>query len=483
VTTGAGLDAGAGLTPDWAYAARLRAVLGARLGWAYGDTDVPHLAAVLSRRAGARGQGIEAYLRRLEADRWADELEALVEELAITETYFFRHSEQFRALREVVLPRLVAARSGEQTPRVLRLLSVGCSSGEEAYTLAIVAREVQPDPAWTVSVLGLDANPEMLALAGAARYSGWSLRETPEAVRGRWFRPLDGEYQLDPALAENVRFRRYNVADEDPWLWWPEQYDVVFCRNLLMYLTPGAQAALIARMTRALAPDGVLFLGHTDSLGARPEGLEPLRSHHTFYYRRSAVTAPVAHTARPEAAPRRWVPAPPPGPGTYERATALLAAERFAEALAVVEGERADRPQPRDLLLHGVLLAQAGRLDEAELVCRRLLDADGLNADAHHLLAICLEDGAPDVAIGHYRLAAYLDVTFAMPRLRLGLLARRRGDRHVAGPEVDRALHLLPGERDERILLFGGGFGRAALRMLCRAERDAIEGHRIEGRL
>ena len=508
MTTGAGLDAGAGLTPDWVYVARLRAVLGARLGWAYGDNDVPHLAAVLSRRAGARGQGIEAYLRRLEADRWADELVALVAELAITETYFFRHSEQFQALREVVLPRLVAARSAEPTRggkpqttpsdkptrggepqttpsdkprRVLRLLSVGCSSGEEAYTLAIVAREVQPDPAWTVSVLGLDANPEMLALAGAARYSGWSLRETPEAVRGRWFRPLDGEYQLDPALAGSVRFRRYNVADEDPWLWWPEQYDVVFCRNLLMYLTPGTQAALIARMTRALTRDGFLFLGHTDSLGVRPEGLEPLRSHHTFYYRRSKATAP-ARAARPEAAPRRRVPAPLPGLGTYERATTLLADERFAEALAVVEGGRADRPQPRDLLLHGVLLAQAGRLDEAELVCHRLLDADGLDADAHHLLAICLEDGAAEVAIGHYRLAAYLDVTFAMPRLRLGLLARRRGDHRLAVPELDRALHLLREERDERILLFGGGFGRAALGMLCRAELDAIDVHRIEVR-
>lgn len=86
------------------------------------------------------------------------------------------------------------------------------------------------------------------------------------------------------------------------------------------------------------------------------------------------------------------------------------------------------------------------------------------------------------MAIGHYRLAAYLDVTFAMPRLRLGLLARRRGDHRLAVPELDRALHLLREERDERILLFGGGFGRAALGMLCRAELDAIDVHRIEVR-
>jgi chemotaxis protein methyltransferase CheR len=140
----------------------------------------------------------------------------------------------------------------------------------------------------------------------------------------------------------------------------------------------------------------------------------------------------------------------------------------------VVEAELPDHPQPGDLLLHGVLLAQAGRLDEAEIRCRRLLDTDGLYADAHQLLAVCLEDGAAvDVAIGHYRLAAYLDPAFAMPRLRLGLLLRRRGDHREAGAELERALRLLREERDERITLFGGGFGRIPLTALCRSELDA----------
>jgi chemotaxis protein methyltransferase CheR len=113
------------------------------------------------------------------------------------------------------------------------------------------------------------------------------------------------------------------------------------------------------------------------------------------------------------------------------------------------------------------------------MLCRRLLDVDGLYADAHHQLAVCLEGGAAvDVAIGHYRLAAYLDPDFAMPRLRLGLLARRRGENRIALPELDRALGLLRRERDERIALFGGGFGRIALTTLCRAELDACGAYR-----
>jgi chemotaxis protein methyltransferase CheR len=124
-----------------------------------------------------------------------------------------------------------------------------------------------------------------------------------------------------------------------------------------------------------------------------------------------------------------------------------------------------------------VLLAHAGRLADAEITARRLLDTDGLNADAHHLLGVCLEGGASvDVAIGHYRLAAYLDPAFAMPRLRLGLLARRRGDRAAAVVELDRAAYLLRAERDDRLAMFGGGFGRIALTTLCRTELAAAGG-------
>ena len=145
--------------------------------------------------------------------------------------------------------------------------------------------------------------------------------------------------------------------------------------------------------------------------------------------------------------------------------------ERFAEALAEVERDPAG---PADPLLYGVLLALAGRLDDAAAVAHRLVDADGLNADAHHLLGMCLEAGSGSAgAAGHYRLAAYLDQGFAMPRLRLGLLARRRGDDRAAATDLDRAMHLLRDERDERIVLFGGGFGRVALTTLCRSELDA----------
>jgi chemotaxis protein methyltransferase CheR len=181
------------------------------------------------------------------------------------------------------------------------------------------------------------------------------------------------------------------------------------------------------------------------------------------------VSAPILPPGPPVTTPPPLV---PPPPDAQNRIVVLMHEERFAEALREIE--KTDRIRPADRLTHGVLLAQAGRLDEAEALGRELAAADGLYADAHHLLGVCLEGtGSVDGAIGQFRLAAYLDPGFALPRLRLGLLARRRGDDRNAAVELDRALQLLRGERDERIALFGGGFGRIALAAVCRTELDA----------
>ncbi len=161
------------------------------------------------------------------------------------------------------------------------------------------------------------------------------------------------------------------------------------------------------------------------------------------------------------------------------RAVALLREERFVDALALITADGTGPPAHGDELLYGVLLAQTGRPDEAIRHARRLIEADGLGADAHQLLGLCLEDASSaDAAIAQYRLAAYLDPGFALPRLRLGQLARRRGDDRTAATELERALDLLARESEERITLFGGGFGRISLTVQCRTELDACGARR-----
>jgi len=132
---------------------------------------------------------------------------------------------------------------------------------------------------------------------------------------------------------------------------------------------------------------------------------------------------------------------------------------------------------PDSLLLRAALLTHSGRLDDAERACAELLGRDELNAGAHYVLALCREAaGDTNGASEHDEVSVYLDPTFAMPRLHLGLLARRGSNREGARRELTRALSLLQREDASRLLLFGGGFNREALTVLCRAELVACGG-------
>ncbi len=504
---------------------RFRAVVGRCLGLGFEETRFGELAEVLERLGSADRSGPEGYLERLERSAAGpDDIQALARQLTVGETYFLRNAAQFRALAEVALPERLEVRSGH---RQLRLLSAGCSSGEEVYSLAMIVRERLVDPGWNVSILGVDVNASVLERAALARYSAWSLRETPEDVRRRWFQAVGREYVVDPAIRSAVRFEQRNLADEERDLWIPEAYDIIFCRNVLMYFTPERAREVVGRLARALAAGGYLFLGHAETLRGLSNEFHLRHTHETFYYQRKGpearvwpgggmeapsprVVAIAALEERPEApwietvrrsaervrelstagesAVASSVSATPhairavrdrASPDVH-RAIELLETERFAEALECLDGLPPHTPPDPDvLLLRAVLLTHSGQLDAAEQVCAQLRGLDELSAGAHYLLALCRE-GAGDRAgaVENDQVAAYLDPGFAMPRLHLGLLARRTGDLRAARRELEQALDLLDREDASRVLLFGGGFTRETLLTLCRAELRAAGGER-----
>jgi chemotaxis protein methyltransferase CheR len=478
---------------------RFRAAIVRRIGLQFDDAKLGFLGEVLQRRLGKPGRSIDAYLRGLEGQSASGEIAALARELTVGETYFFRNNEQFRALADVVLPERMRARRAHG---ILRLLSAGCASGEEAYSMAIVVRESMADPSWKVVIRAVDLNPAMLEKAARARYSSWSLRDTPPDIQRKWFQADGRELILESSVRAAVGFGNGNLASDDPGLWQPATYDVIFCRNVLMYFAPEQMRAVIARIAHSLAPGGFLFLGHAETLRGVSDAFHLRHSHETFYYERkesSELARPPSFWPAPAAVPGSapvvpldgaWVDtireatarvaalvpatanapvAPPVLPWDLAPALDLLRKERFAEALDHVRtGPPALEKDPDVLLLEATLLAHSGQLVAAEDACLRLLLIDELNAGAHYLLALCREhSGHRERAGEHNRVAAYLDPSFAMPRLHLGLLARRAGDRNAARRELAQALVLLRREDASRLLLFGGGFSREALMALC----------------
>lgn len=437
---------------------RFRDAIERRLGLAFGEDKFDQLDEVL--RARLNGSDAGAYLARLEAGIASEEVRALAEFLTVGETFFFRNPDHFRALADLPLPR-----------RPPRILSAGCASGEEPYSVAMTVADAD--------IVAIDVNPAALRKAARGRYGPWSLRETPEEIRRRHFR----EDELDPAIRSRVRFEERNLLYDDL----PGAFDVVFCRNVVMYFPVEVARGVIARIARALVPGGYLFLGHAETLRGLSHDFHLKHTHDTFYYQRRAETSceplpvPAAPPVlapdqswvdaiqraseriaalsemRPEPA-RSWDPAP---------AHELLRQERYSEALRSLPPE--SNSDVDALLLRAALLTNSGAHVDAEQACRQLLERDEMSAGAHYLMALCREhagDGAG--AVHHDRTALYLDPDFAMAHLHLGLMARKAGDFETARRELARALERLQTEDASRILLFGGGFRREALMELCR---------------
>jgi chemotaxis protein methyltransferase CheR len=496
---------------------RFRAAVARHLGLSFEEGKLPFLADRLRDRLHATGSACEAYLTRLDVAATGDEVATLARELTVSETYFFRNRDQFRAFAEWALPERLRAR---QAQKRLRLLSAGCASGEEPYSLGIIVHEAGLDSSWDVSIRAVDLNPAMIERARRGRYSAWALRETPAEAQERWFCKEGKELVLTAEARAAVQVEERNLIHDDSDLWQAGSYDVVFCRNVIMYFTPETAQKVVERIARSLVPGGFLFLGHAETLRGLSNSFHLRHTHDTFYYQRkdpqdssaqddapagSTSRIPVARFAAVVDSADGWVdaiqraseritalaatprPASRPALGSESaprprweigRALELLRSERFADALDVVQAlPPASAGDLEVRLLRAVLLTHGGRFAQAEEACQTLLQLDELNAGAHYLLALCREgDGDRLGAVEHDQVATYLDPAFAMPRLHLGLLARRRGDREAARRELGQALLLLQREEAGRLLLFGGGFGRDALLALCRAEISTCGG-------
>jgi chemotaxis protein methyltransferase CheR len=263
---------------------QLRELVASRLGLSYSDDKLDFLANVAEKRREANGcASFKQYLEFLAAPgRGVPELRALAEELTVTETFFFRNADHFRALTASVRD---AARTRGQ--RRLRILSAGCASGEEPYSLAMSLREAIPELSrWDVRILAIDINRAMLAKAARGSYSSWSLRATSEALRARYFTEKGREFLLDPSIREMVVFEERNLSSEEPGFWGALACDVIFCRNVVMYFTPEVMRRVVGNFARALQPAGLLFLGHAETLRGLSDEYHLCHTHDTFYYRR-----------------------------------------------------------------------------------------------------------------------------------------------------------------------------------------------------
>jgi len=192
---------------------------------------------------------------------------AVIESLLVAETSFFRDVHPFDALRDVILPELIARRTLQRT---LHLWCAACSSGQEPYSLAILLRENFPELAdWNVRLIASDVSHGILRRAREGAYSALEVnRGLPAPVLVRWFEKVGDRWRVRDAIRDMIEFRELNLSTA-----WPSLpvMDVVLLRNALLYFDDPLRRSVFQRVAKVLAPDGVLLLG----AGESPQGLAP----------------------------------------------------------------------------------------------------------------------------------------------------------------------------------------------------------------
>ncbi|PLX82761.1 MAG: chemotaxis protein CheR [Desulfuromonas sp.] len=199
-----------------------------------------------------------AYVDRLRRD--PDEAEILIETLAIHVSRFFRNPEVFALLEAEVLPPLIKS-ALQRSDQVLRIWSAGCSGGEEPYSMALLLSELAP-PELNVEILASDIGSEVLQQARNGCFDPVRLSEVPQRVLDEYFKPAGSRHQLVESVRRRVRFFDQNLLTGD----YPNQVDLILCRNVLIYFSREDQDRILQRFHMSLNKTGMLVLGTTESL-------------------------------------------------------------------------------------------------------------------------------------------------------------------------------------------------------------------------
>lgn len=205
----------------------------------------------------------EQYIDNLINNKKPEDLELMLNKLTTNYTFFMREGAHFELFRDTILPYLVETKKD----KVLSIWSAACSSGEEPYTISMIIKEFfgAKASAWDTRVLATDISQNALVAAKNAVYEEDSLKELSSTWKSRYFRPTGspGTYTVSPEIKSNVIFRTFNLMDP---IKFRLKFDVIFCRNVMIYFDQPTKEALVNRFYDATNPGGYLLIGHSESL-------------------------------------------------------------------------------------------------------------------------------------------------------------------------------------------------------------------------
>ena len=357
------------------------------------------------------------------------EMTQLIELVVVPESWLFRDPQAFYATVELVQERWARGRA-------TRILSIPCAGGEEPYSMAMALRDGGV-PKQAFSIDAYDLSPGCIERAQAGVYGRNAFRAQDVAFRERYFTHVaDDAYRIIDALREQVTFRQGNLLQFDT-ATCSRHYDVIFCRNLLIYFDKPTTRAAIHNLSALLADDGMLLAGYAEVPSFCQNGFAPLQFRQAFALKKDATppaaVIQVAALPPPTRTLRSVPPAPRPAPA--RAAPAPAARPRPVPVPA---------PQPpADLLAEARRLADRGQLREAGEKCHAHLARVPEAAEAYFMLGIINElAGKMDLADDYWRRCIYLQPDHYEALCHLSLLAERNGNHTAATTLKARAARI-----------------------------------------
>lgn len=381
-------------------------------------------------------QDVEDYALKL---RQVEEMRELIDEVIVPETWFFRNPASFTALQQFAAARQEACARGKK----LMVLSMPCSTGEEPYTIAMTLDQAGLKP-HEYQIDAFDISQRLLTKAKRGVYGRNSFRNKENEFRDRYFDWVGGLYVLNDKMRNAVNFQQGNLLDKYFGVG-GQIYDVIFCRNLLIYFDRDTQNHALQKFHKLLADDGLLLLGHAetpDFLHGNFTRSEYVRS---FSYHKARVSVPVKDNGRRVEA---LVPSAI-AKNTVSAATRAKPALEFLETVKLAEANLLPQTDAA-VLRDAARLANRGELREAGTLCENYLRQHTTSAQAYYLLGLVREAEGKHQLVGElFKKAVYLDPNHYEAMIHLALHLVRHGDADSAKKLQQRAHRVLNRKKAE----------------------------------
>ncbi len=344
------------------------------------------------------------YLEMLKSD--LDELDRFVEQIVVPETWFFRDRESFNFLRKCIDESWRVDESGRalRSGKALRILSVPCSTGEEPYSIAMVLLEAGLS-ADSIRIDAVDVSRKALETAKKAIYGKGSFRGEKKSFQDRYFTKTEDGYELGGAVKGLVHFYRENFMKPHV-LGGHEPYQIIFCKNLLIYLTDDARNKVFLSLERLLSPEGIVFTGHSEMMSFLQKGYDPLGHSRSFACKRVFRADKNCHV-RADSKPA-------------EKKERIIPPDKNIPVRHYYDSQ--------SILTRARELADRGRLDDALKLCGLFLEQHSDNKEAYHLMGLIkLALDSFDEAEDYLQKALYLDPFYYEALLHMNLVYEKLG--------------------------------------------------------